>query len=194
MANSYCYLNSQWDAHVPSLGNESGRLWARDNARMGGGRGGCFGAAAAPESIRNMSNFIKGNLWERREWKIKSGFVSHILFKWGSTFSWIMVCYNHIFIWSLWFADTSPLPLEIFFSRAGKAMVCHGGWHAGSGSNERLYQLIFTDYRGGKEKNLSLKSAAHNENQHSRSLQWHMIAHHWLSVTRCLRHTQSWAY
>lgn len=78
-----------------------------------------------------------------------------------------------------------------FFSRTGKAMVCHAGCHAGFGSNERLYQLTFTDHGRGKEKNLSLKSAGHNENQHFCSLQWHMIAHHWLSVRRCLRITHS---
>lgn len=60
--------------------------------------------------------------------------------------------------------------------------MCHGGCHAGFASNERLYQLIFTDYRRGKEKNLSLKSAGHNENQLSRSLRWHMIAHRVSSV------------
>lgn len=82
---------------------------------------------------------------------------------------------------------SAPCPgEETFFSRAGKAMVCHAGCHAGSGSSERLYQLISTDQGRGKEKNLSLKSAAPNENQHSRSLQWHMIAHQWLSVRRCL--------
>lgn len=93
---------------------------------------------------------------------------------------------------------SAPCPgEETFFSRAGKAMVCHAGCHAGFGSSERLYQLISTDQGRGKEKNLSLKSAAPNENQHSCSLQWHMIAHQWLSVRRCLRNTRcfwSWAY
>lgn len=85
---------------------------------------------------------------------------------------------------------SAPCPgEETFFSRAGKAMVCHGGCHAGFGSNERLYQLIFTDYRRGKEKNLSLKAAGGNKNQLSRSLQWHMIARRCPSVKRCLRNT-----
>lgn len=64
---------------------------------------------------------------------------------------------------------SAPCPGE----ETGKAMVCHAGF----GSNERLYQLIFTDRRRGKEKNLSLKSAGHNEKQHSRRPQWQRNTH-----------------
>lgn len=170
--------------------------WARatrNDGQDGDGRkeGWVLGAATAPESTRNMSNFIKGSLWEWTEWKIKnqvlyciycSNKVRHSLGLWYITI---------IFSYEVDGLQTSaPCPgEETFFSRAGKAMVCHGGCHAGFGSNERLYQLIFTDYRRGKEKNLSLKAAGQNKNQLSRSLQWHIIARRRPSVKRCLRNT-----
>lgn len=187
MANSMLLLEFPMGRSCSVPGKWERVTWSGGQHGDGRKEGWVFGAATAPESTCNMRNFIKGSLWEWMEWKenqllyriYSSNKARHSLGLWYVTITFSYEVYG--------LQTSAPCPgEETFFSRAGKAMVCHAGCHAGFGSNKRLYQLIFTDHRRGKEKNLSLKSAGHNENQHSRSLQWHMIAHHWLSVRRCL--------
>lgn len=86
----------------------------RNEGQHGEGRkdGWVFGAATAPESTHNMSNFIKGSLWEWMEWKIKSGSALHILFKQGWTFSWIMVRLQSYFHVKLMVCRRQPPALE----------------------------------------------------------------------------------
>lgn len=74
MASSKLLLEFPMGRSCSEPGKWERATWNEGQHGDGRKEGWVLGAATAPESTRNMSNFIKGSLWEWTEWKIKIRF------------------------------------------------------------------------------------------------------------------------
>lgn len=174
----------------------------RDTREMGGGAGGCWVLPLPCVSISNMSNVITGSLAVIR---LSNGYLNNAGRPlWLCLFSFWHQVTNIISYKSVICTHHPPVDFVGFFCPRERTFLLHKALVYASREQERqscatedvmqrfIPTIGFISWfhwleKGEKRRNLSLKSAGHNENQHTHSLHWHMATHQCQSVKLVLK-------